>query len=114
MAEQNKFVADVLSLMVPLGDVRERGMFGGHGLFLDGRMFALISRDGGLFLKADDVNRGDFEARGCRTHGKMPYYSVPPGALDGWRDMEPWASGAVAASGRAKAPKKRKRKRKAL
>jgi len=25
-------------------------MFGGHGLFLDDRMFALVSRDGGLFL----------------------------------------------------------------
>lgn len=107
-AEQTKFVTEVLTILVPLGDVRSRRMFGGHGLFLDDRMFALISRDGGLFLKADDLNRGDLEAQGCKTHGKMPYFSVPPEALNSWRDMEPWATGAVAAAQRAKKPKKRK------
>jgi len=108
VAEQSSFVTDVLSLMVPLGEVRERRMFGGNGRVLDGGMFALVSRDGGLCLKAVDVNRGDFQEQGCKTHGKMPYYSVPPGALDSWRDLEPWAMGTVAASGRAKSLKKRK------
>lgn len=108
MAPQSDFVTDVLTILVPLGGVHARRMFGGHGLFLDDRMFALISRDGGLFLKADDINRGAFEAKGCKTHGKMPYYSAPPEALNSWRDMEPWATGAVAAARRAKKPKRRK------
>ena len=60
MAVQNNFVAAVLAILTPLGDVAHRRMFGGHGLFLDGRVFALISRDVGLFLKADDVNRAEF------------------------------------------------------
>ena len=43
-AEQIKFVTEVLTILVPLGDVRSTRMFGGHGLFLDDRMFALVSR----------------------------------------------------------------------
>ena len=73
-AEHSEFLTEVLTVLVPLGDVRSRRMFGGHGLFLEDRMFALVSRDSGLFLKADDINRGAFAARGCKTHGKMPYF----------------------------------------
>ncbi|MFP6770809.1 MAG: TfoX/Sxy family protein [Alphaproteobacteria bacterium] len=107
-AEHSEFLTEVLTVLVPLGDVRSRRMFGGHGLFLEDRMFALVSRDSGLFLKADDINRGAFAARGCKTHGKMPYFSVRPEALNSWQDMEPWATGAVAAAQRVKKPKRRK------
>ena len=85
-----------------LGDVSARKMFGGYGLFFDGAMFALISGGEELFLKADDENRQAFLERGSKTHGKMPYYAVPAEALNGWREMAPWAEGAVAASKRAK------------
>ena len=72
MADREEFVTEVLTLMVPLGEIRTKRMFGGYGLFFDDSMFALISRNGGLFLKADEVNRDEFEMRGCKTHGKMP------------------------------------------
>lgn len=105
MAEPSEFISGILQLMTPLGDVRSKRMFGGHGLFLDGKMFALVSRGEELFLKADDVNKDDFIERGRKTHGKMPYYAVPDDAMSGWKAMKPWADGAVAASQRAKSKK---------
>ncbi len=105
MAELSEFVSKVLRVLTPLGDVNVRRMFGGFGLFLDGTMFALISRNDELFLKADDENRPDFEDRGSMTHGKMPYYSAPPETLESWQEMEPWAQGAVDASHRSKRKK---------
>ena len=108
MAEHSPYVISILTLMTPLGDVRAKRMFGGYGLFLDDCMFALISRGEELFLKADDGNRDSFGALGRQSHGKMPYYSVPEGALGDWSQTEPWAMGATAAAKRTKKPKKRK------
>jgi DNA transformation protein and related proteins len=105
MAEPTEFVSNILRVLVPLGEVNVKRMFGGYGVFLDGSMFALISRNDELFLKADEVNRSTFENRGSKTHGKMPYYSAPPEALESWQEMEPWARGAVDASRRAKKKK---------
>lgn len=44
-----------------LGTVHVRRMFGGAGLFCDGLMFGLIA-DEVLYLKVDEINRGEFEA----------------------------------------------------
>ena len=105
MAEQSAFVSRLQTLFVALGEVAPKRMFGGYGLFLDGTMFALVTRNDELFLKADEENRDSFIARSSKTHGKMPYYAAPPGCLESWREAEPWVRGAVAASKRAKAKK---------
>ena len=76
MAE-SEIVGNLLQLLTPLGDVRAKPMFGGHGVFLDGAMFALVTRGGVLYLKADDINRPAFEAQGLEKYGKMPYYAAP-------------------------------------
>jgi len=102
MAEQSEFMSKVLRLLTPLGEVTSKRMFGGYGVFLEGNMFALVSKNDELFLKADDVNKAAFIERGSKTHGKMPYFSVPPETLDGWGEMEVWARGAADAAGRAK------------
>lgn len=102
MQEHSQFVSSVLNICAPLGPVTAKRMFGGYGLFLDGKMFALVSRDEELFLKADDMNKAAFIERGSASYGKMPYYSAPEETLDGWDEMAPWAEGAVEASRRAK------------
>ena len=59
-------------------------MFGGAGLYHDGLFFGLIDDDA-LYLKVDDSNRIDFEARGKgpfrpfpdRPEAVMNYYEVP-------------------------------------
>ncbi len=105
-------VEDALSLLEPLGDVFARAMFGGWGLYLDGRMFALIG-DGQLYLKADDETREAFRAAGCRQFGmelrgkrmEMGYWTAPEAAEDDARELLPWARLAVAAATRAAAGK---------
>lgn len=102
MPEPSQFVSNALNICAPLGDVTAKRMFGGYGLFLDGKMFALITRSEELFLKADDVNKPAFIERGLTSYGKMPYYAAPEETMDGWDEMAPWAEGAVEASRRAK------------
>ena len=100
MTTSSQFVDHVVNLMEPLGAVRAKPMFGGFGIFLDDTMFALVTKAGVLHLKADDVNRGSFEAQGLGRYGKMPYFEIPPAALEDQDDFLDWAREAVAASQR--------------
>ncbi len=112
MAKSNEYVTTLLRVMVPLGDVSARNMFGGHGLFFEGSMFALVTRKNDLFFRADDINRPDYEKRDLKPFGRMPYFAAPPECADGWRKMKPWAKGAVDAALRARAAKTPKKPRK--
>ena len=109
MANSNEFVQKVLDDLHPLGDVTTRPMFGGHGVFLESRMFALISKDV-LYLKADDENRAEFEAAGMKSYGKMPYYQTPPAAMKDPRHLEKLGSGAVGAAIRGDKKKSKRKK----
>lgn len=111
IGKTGEFLCRVLELFAPLGDVRSRRMFGGYGIFLNDSMFALITKDEELFLKADDLNRPAFEHMGLRPYGKMPYYAAPTDSLKDWEDIRSWAQGAVEASLRAKASKPARRQR---
>jgi DNA transformation protein and related proteins len=105
------FVAHVLELLAPLGPVRSRRMFGGHGLYLDTLFIALIA-DERLYLKADGATRPAFERAGCTPFAysrsdqsavTLSYWSAPDDALDSPQGMAPWARLALAAALRAKA-----------
>ena len=102
MAESNTFMSKIFKLLAPLGEVTSKRMFGGYGVFLEGNMFALVTKNDELFLKADDANKTAFLERGSKTHGRMPYYAAPTESLNSWTEMETWARGAVAASQRGK------------
>ena len=110
MANSVEFLQKVLGGLAPLGEVGARPMFGGHGVFLDGRMFALISRDV-LYFKADPENLAEFEAAGMKPYGKMPYYQTPPAAMEDSQRLAALGSGAVAASLRSEKKKSQGRKR---
>ena len=58
------FVSHCLELLAPLGAVRARRMFGGHGLYVDEVFVALIA-DERLYMKTDDTSRAAFERAGC-------------------------------------------------
>ncbi len=98
MAGQSGFVDFVLELLEPLGGVSARRMFGGHGLFRDGLMFALIVDDT-LYLKTGDRNRPDFEAAGAPpfTYTRagreiaLSYYEAPAELFDDADDLCAWA-----------------------
>jgi DNA transformation protein len=93
------FVLDQLSRVVPR--VRARSMFGGVGIYAGELFFALIDDDT-LYLKVDDTNRPDFEARGMepfRPYGEggevMQYYQVPDDVLEDPDALRPWAEKSI-------------------
>ena len=93
-------------LCTPLGPVRGKAMFGGYGVYCDDLMFALITRQGEIFLKADGETRGSFDAAGLRQFGKMPYFQAPSDALESWAALEPWATASLAAARRTRKPRR--------
>lgn len=75
----------------PLGAVTSRKMFGGHGIFIDDKMFALLDSTAQLYLKADASSSAPFEEAGSEKHGRMPYWSVPHAVLDDEEELRSWA-----------------------
>ena len=63
MAKTTPFVERMVARLAPLGPVRARAMFGGHGVYLDDLMFGLIAWDR-LFLKVDDATIATFRDAG--------------------------------------------------
>ncbi len=106
-------------LLAPLGAVRSRRMFGGHGLYVDDLFIALIF-DQTLYLKVDHENRAHFEQAGCTSfvyrsaageQASLSYYNAPDEAMDSPSQMLPWARLALAAALRARAAKTPQRAR---
>ena len=113
MVADREFVTHCMELLAPLGSVRVRRMFGGHGFYVDELFLALIAFDR-LYLKADAQTRPRFEAAGCAPfvyegQGKpvtMGYFTAPEDAMESPALMQPWARLALDASLRARAAKK--------
>jgi DNA transformation protein len=109
----NEFVAHCEELLAPLGPVRVRRMFGGHGIYLDELFIAIVTREC-LYLKADAETEGRFRDAGCTPfiyNAKdklmtMGYWTVPDDAMEAPPAMAPWARLAMAAALRARAAKK--------
>jgi DNA transformation protein len=87
------------------GPVEIRRMFGGHGVFRGGMMFALI-HDEMLFLRSDNGNQAAFAAAGMgpfryRRRGKLvalAYHQAPPEAVEDSDLLGKWADLAFAAA----------------
>ena len=108
----------VLELLEPLGPVTARSMFGGAGFFLDGVMFALLTRSDVLYMRTDDETRSAFEAVGMEPFrprpGKtfvMPYHEAPPDAMEDPDAMREWAELAWRAARRARRRKENRGRR---
>lgn len=99
------FIDHLRELFAPQASFSARRMFGGWGIYLDGRMCGLVA-DGQLYLKTDAATRVDFEAAGCAPFvyiGQeapitMSYWSVPDEALESSEAMAPWARRALQAA----------------
>jgi DNA transformation protein len=104
MARRTEFVAFVEERLQEVGPVDIRAMFGGHGVFLGGVMFALIAEDT-LYLKVDGTNRDAYAAAGLEpfTYDKggrpvVMSYCRAPEPLDRDDFIDPWVRGAIAAA----------------
>jgi DNA transformation protein len=112
-AKVDEVVSWCCELLAPLGAVRAKRMFGGHGLYVDEVFIAIIVGDD-LFLKTDEASRAAFVAAGSHpfefmtADGKkqaMSYWSAPAEAMDSPVQMLPWAREALASALRARASK---------
>jgi DNA transformation protein len=111
-AARDEFVGYVVELMAGWATVSVRRMFGGHGLYRDGLMFALIVSDE-LFLKTDAENLARFERAGSHPFVyqnqnrtvQMSYWSAPPASLDSPAEMSEWCQSAYGSALRAQAAK---------
>jgi DNA transformation protein len=108
-----EFITD---LMAPLGSIVAKRMMGGHILYCDCIVFALIANNT-LYLKADAQTRPRFEELGLKAffpfEGKasMSYFQPPPEFFEDETALVEWGRMAVAAGKRSKTKKKAPRKR---
>ena len=99
---------DIRELFCVFGPVEVRRMFGGAGIYAEGRMFALVS-DGVIYLKADAHNAPAFEreqlepftyATSTGRRGVMSYRRMPDRLYDDPDELAIWARAALAAAAR--------------
>ncbi|WP_299133487.1 TfoX/Sxy family protein [uncultured Amaricoccus sp.] len=90
-----------------VGAISTRRLFGGLAIYSDGRVFALMMSDGGLFLKARDALAEALAAEGstpfsyARKDGRVVavgYWSLPQDALDDPEAAVAWARRALVAT----------------
>ena len=97
MAVSDEFLDYVVEQLAQLGAVAVRKMFGGAGLYCDGKMFGLVADDV-PYLKVDDSNRDDFVKAGAGPFipfpdktTAMPYYEIPADVLEDPATLAQWA-----------------------
>ena len=92
-------------------------MFGGHGIYRDGRMFGLVA-DGDIYLKADGEAAGLFAAAGSEAFryekvGRavaISYWRLPEEALADPDALVRWAEIAFKCARRAGAARRKPKK----
>jgi DNA transformation protein len=105
----------VLDQLSALPEVRARAMFGAHGLYCEGKFFAILD-EGRLFFKTDTQTEADYTARGMEPFSyeqdgiviTFQYHEVPPDILEQPLELVLWARKAIQAAAR-KEPKLKKR-----
>lgn len=119
VSPHNEFLAYVLEAMLHHTVVTSRRMFGGHGLYRERLMFALIADDM-LYLKTDAENVKRFEQAGSVPFSyqsadrtvRLSYWSAPAECLETPAEMRDWCQLSYAAALRAHAAKSAKKTRK--
>ena len=99
-------------------------MFGGQGVFIDGLMIAIITREDEIYLKADAETIPAFESENLKpfgyrtksgTHTLTSYWRMPDRLYDDASELASWARAAhhtaLPAADLRKTVKKKKRKK---
>lgn len=97
MSVSNSFLEYILDQLSEWGNVTIRRMFGGAGLYRDGKMFALVANDV-VYLKVDETNRDKYISAGSSPLKPFPkrptvlsYYEVPGEVLEDPEELLEWA-----------------------
>lgn len=114
MSPSESVIELLAEICAPIGVFKARGMFGGHGLYLDGVFFAILD-DGILYFKTNESTRGRFAAEGMTaftyesksgTHALVSYWRVPERLFDEADELTEWIAQAVQAARGAQNAKK--------
>ncbi|MEQ9403012.1 MAG: TfoX/Sxy family protein [Cyclobacteriaceae bacterium] len=73
-----EFLVEKLS---EIDGITSKKMFGGHGIFHEGKMFGIVDSKGQTYLKTNEESVDEYVKKGAIPHGKMPYHSIPEGVL---------------------------------
>lgn len=112
----SQFVQSLHEVFERMGRIEARRMFGGHGIYHDGRMFALVANDT-LYLKADAHTLAEFEKRGLSAFGyeregrrtEMSYRQAPEELFEDREEAARWGRMAWEAALRSGTPKRARR-----
>ncbi len=97
----------VHDLLGGIPGVTSRAMFGGYGIYKDGKIFSIIV-DSELYFKATDAVKEVFKKSGSRPftytkkNGKtytMKYYSVPEKVMENRETLDAWVDLALSSDG---------------
>lgn len=100
-------------IFASFGPVRCKLMFGGSGVFVGDRMFALEAR-GVLYLKSDETTAAEFERESCEPFSYdakggrrviTSYRRAPERLLEDPDEMAVWARRALAVADAARKPR---------
>jgi DNA transformation protein len=81
--------------LASISDITSKKMFGGHGIFHEGKMFGLINAKGYKMLKASGDFAEELIELGSEKLGKMPYYAIPTSVLENHDELLLWVHKAI-------------------
>jgi DNA transformation protein len=117
MRNRTEYLEFLSEWLTPLGEITMRAMMGGHVLYCDGIVFALVA-DNTLHLKVDDQTRPRFEALRLEPFRPFPdrpevmqYYPPPADFFEDADAMKDWGRAAIETGRRAQAKKKPAKRR---
>lgn len=97
MAYSESYLSYVLDQLSSWRGVSSRKMFGGVGLYKEGKMFGLIAGDQ-LFFKVDETNKDSYIEAGSQPFKPyadkattMSYYEIPIDILEQPEELVLWA-----------------------
>lgn len=105
MSVSDEQIAHAVELFDGVGPLTTRKMFGGLGIYSEGKIFAVLMSDGTLRLKGagamarvfDDNawERWTYRREGSKKVSAMPYWTLPDALLDDPEAASEWARRAL-------------------
>ncbi|MDP3935387.1 MAG: TfoX/Sxy family protein [Alphaproteobacteria bacterium] len=108
-------IADVIRALSPFGDITERRMFGGYGIYKEGVIIALMD-EASLFFKSTPTTEPFYQSfgsfpfvyEGKDRPVKMSYWQVPQTVLNNPTILKKWVETAYHSSIESKTKKPQK------
>lgn len=105
MRVASALVAAVMDSLAGLGPVSTRAIFGGAGIFVEGRLVGVVVDDV-LYMHADEANRDEYLSRGMKQFRPYPnvfnlttdHYEVPADVVNDPQLLSEWGKRSLQAA----------------